>query len=210
MRQRSSDLPLTRMRSRTVQALARVLILSCLLVLAGCNADLHDQPRFDTLEASEVFLDGQSARPLVEGTIPFRGKWREETAFDTGKSEGQFVAQIPLETIDRALLERGQERFNIYCSMCHGPSGDGNGMIVQRGFRRPPSLHVERLRNAPAGHFFDVMSNGFGAMPSYRVQTTPHDRWAIVAYLRVLQLSQNATSDVLSPEDIDRLQEQAP
>lgn len=177
-------------------------VLFCL----GCNWDLHDQPRYDTLEASTFFPDGQSARPLVEGTVPYRGEWRDEAELESGKSEGKFIAKIPLD-VDRTLLERGRERFDIYCAMCHAPTGDGNGMIVQRGFRRPPSLHIERLRNAPAGHFFDVITNGFGAMPSYRVQIEPRDRWAIVAYVRALQLSQNATLDDVPESERNQLQE---
>jgi len=183
-------------------------VLAAVLLCAGCNTDLHDQPRYETLEASDFFLDGQSARPLVEGTIPYRGQWREPGELETGKSEGQFIAALPEEIeVNRELLVRGQERFNIYCAVCHAPTGSGNGMIVQRGFRRPPSLHIERLRNAPAGHFFDVITNGFGAMPSYRVQIDPRDRWAIVAYLRALQLSQNATLDDVPPASRAELSE---
>jgi mono/diheme cytochrome c family protein len=188
------------------------LAVAICLALAGCNWDLHDQPRYETLEASDFFLDGQSARPLVQGTIPYRGEgqWQDEGPFDSGKDgEGKFVGEIPIE-IDRALLERGQERFNIYCAMCHAPTGSGNGMIVQRGFRRPPSLHIERLRSAPAGHFFDVITNGFGTMPSYRVQVEPRDRWAITAYVRVLQMSQNAQLDDVPESDRSQLQEAQP
>src|SRR5690606_27129966 len=115
----------------------------------------------------------------------------EDTAFHTGREGENYIAEVPLP-INRELLERGQERFNIYCSVCHARTGEGDGMIVQRGFRRPPTFHSDRLRNAPAGHYFDVITNGFGAMPNYRVQVSPRDRWAIVAYIRVLQMSQNA------------------
>ncbi|HEY2894454.1 MAG TPA: cytochrome c, partial [Pirellulales bacterium] len=120
--------------------------------------------------------------------------------FATGRTAGQFVSEPPVE-LTAALVERGRNRFNIYCSPCHAFSGNGDGMIVQRGFRQPPSFHVERLRQAPAGHFFDVMTHGLGAMPSYAAQLAPRDRWAVVGYVRALQLSQNATAeDVPSPE----------
>jgi mono/diheme cytochrome c family protein len=133
----------------------------------------------------------------------------EDATFHTGRDGTQFVAEIPVK-LDRALLLRGQERFNIYCAVCHARTGNGDGMIVQRGFRRPPSFHIERLRNAPAGHFFDVMTNGFGAMPSYRVQVPPADRWAIVAYIRVLQMSQQATMDDVPATERAKLMESQP
>jgi mono/diheme cytochrome c family protein len=181
-----------------------------LLLCAGCHSDMHDQPRYDSLQASDFFHDGQAARQLVEGTVPYRGEYRNESEpLYSGKSEGQFVAELPLE-VDRALLERGQERYQIYCSVCHAPTGDGNGMIVQRGFRRPPSFHTERLRNVPPGHIFDVITHGFGAMPSYRVQIEPHDRWAIIAYVRALQLSQHAELDDVPAAERAQLEETRP
>ncbi|HET6881280.1 MAG TPA: cytochrome c [Pirellulales bacterium] len=156
--------------------------------------DMYDEPRFEPLEASTFFDDGTSARPLVAGTVA-RGDLREDEAFYTGKVAGKYVTELPLD-LNRELLERGQERFNIYCSPCHGRVGDGNGMIVQRGFRRPPSfVSTDRLLNAPVGHFYDVISNGFGAMPSYASRVEPRDRWAIVAYIRALQRSQNGSVD---------------
>jgi mono/diheme cytochrome c family protein len=179
--------------SPAVSALA-LAVLAC----AGCHRDMRDQPRYEPLEASTFFADGQSARPIVAGTVA-RGQLNDDEPFFTGKEVGELVPEIPLE-IDRALLERGQERFNVYCSVCHGRTGEGNGMIVQRGFRKPPSLHLERLRNAPAGHFFDVVTNGLGAMPGYRIQVPVRDRWAIVAYVRVLQMSQNATLEDVPDE----------
>lgn len=186
---------------RMVTALLAAGAVCC----AGCHRDMHDQAHYEALEASAFFPDGQSARPLVSGTVP-RGELREDEAYFTGRSEGKFVDQIPMK-LDKKLLQRGQERFIIFCSNCHAPTGNGNGMIVQRGFRRPPSLHEERLRNAPAGHFFDVMTHGFGAMPSYRAQIVPDDRWAIVAYIRVLQLSQNARLEDVPPEQRDKLED---
>jgi len=192
--------------------------LLSLLLAAGCDRlDMYDQPRYEALEASDFFADGRSARPQVEGTIA-RGALREDEPFYTGKEGGQLVHQIPIaayraiydgsprrfgqpydetESADlrKALLTRGRERFDIYCSVCHGRAGDGDGMIVRRGFRRPPSYHTDRLRHAPDGHFYDVVTSGFGAMPSYASRVDVADRWAIVAYIRALQLSQNAQWD---------------
>lgn len=183
------------------------LAFSCTIVffMSGCHSDMRDQPRYEAYEASTFFANGQSSRPLVEGTVA-RGQLQEDDAFYRGKVEGKFVENLPLE-VDRALLERGQQRFNIYCSMCHGPTGDGDGMIVRRGLKRPPSLHIERLRTAPPGHFFDVITHGFGVMPRYAVQIDPRDRWAITAYVRVLQWSQHGEVDDLPAEERTRLEE---
>jgi mono/diheme cytochrome c family protein len=157
---------------------------------------MRDQPRYEVMEASSFFADGTSARRLVAGTVPW-GALAEDDGLRAGRRGDQFVEDLPL-SLDRALLERGQQRFNIYCAVCHAPSGDGDGMVVRRGFKQPPSFHSERLRNAPLGHFFDVITNGFGVMPSYRAQISPEDRWAIVAYVRVLQVSQHASADELT------------
>ena len=176
-----------------------------MLALAGCRLDMHVQPRFNPLAKSDFFADERSARPLVPGTIA-RGDLRQDTYFYTGKigdTPGDFMP-FP---VTEGVLARGRERFNIYCSPCHSQLGDGNGMIPQRGFRRPPSYHIERLRKAPLGYFFDVMTNGFGAMPDYSSQIQPPDRWAIVAYIRALQLSQNATRAELPPGQQPPLQE---
>jgi hypothetical protein len=156
---------------------------------------MHDQPRYEPLEGSPFFADSRSARPFVEGTIA-RGQLRDDEHFFTGKLNGELANALPFPaTLD--VLKRGQERYNIFCTPCHDRVGTGQGMIVQRGFRRPPSFHIDRLREAPAGHFFDVITNGFGTMYSYADRIAPSDRWAIVAYIRALQLSQNATlSDV--------------
>jgi mono/diheme cytochrome c family protein len=178
-------------------------------IFVGCHRDMRDQPRYETLEASALFANGQASRPVPKGTVA-RGRLVQDVAFETGKdAEGQFVPRVPLE-LDRVLLTRGQERFNIYCSPCHGRAGLGDGMIVQRGFRKPPSYTIERLRDAPAGHFFDVMTHGFGAMPAYGAQIPPRDRWAIVAYVRALQLSQHATLDDVPAEEQARLREATP
>ncbi len=171
------------------------LALAAAALLSGCRLDMHDQPKFKPLRISDFYADLRSSRPLVEGTVA-RGHLNEDTYYYTGMVNGQPGNYMPF-TPTRAVLDRGQERFNIYCSPCHARTGDGNGMIVQRGFRRPPSLHLDRLRQAPLGHFFDVMTNGFGAMPDYAAQVSPEDRWAIIAYIRALQLSQNATEDMI-------------
>src|SRR6184192_151481 len=175
----------------------RHLLLAGFLGLAGCRQDMHDQPRYKPLAATEFFGDGRSARPAVEGTVA-RGHLRIDKARYTGRLGDNDVDTFPFP-ITRSDLLRGQERFNIYCSPCHSRTGDGNGMVVQRGFRPPPSFHTERLRKAPLGYFFDVMTNGFGAMPDYASQIPPRDRWCIVAYIRALQLSQGATAADVPP-----------
>ena len=153
---------------------------------------MHVQPKLKPLRQSDFFEDGRGSRPLLPGTVA-RGQLRADTYFYTGMVNGQPGDQMPMP-VTKELLERGQQRFNIYCTPCHSRIGDGNGMIVQRGYRHPPSFHDPKLLNAPIGHFFDVMTNGFGAMPDYAVQVQPRDRWAIAAYIRALQLSQHATA----------------
>ena len=163
-----------------------------LLALAGCRQDMHDQPKFRPLRESDFYVDGRSARPQVEGTVA-RGSLREDDHLYTGRVNGQLATTFPFP-VSAAVLARGQERFNVFCSPCHGRLGLGNGMVVRRGFRKPPSYHDERLRHVAVGHFFDVMTNGFGVMPDYAAQVSVADRWAIAAYIRALQLSQHATS----------------
>jgi cytochrome c5 len=167
---------------------------------------MRDQPRYDALEPSPFFANGMSSRPLVEGTIPHRGERQPNEAFETGKRGGELVDELPVE-LTPELLARGRERYELYCSMCHAPTGRGDGMIVRRGLKRPPSYHSERLREVPIGHFFDVITNGFGAMPSYRVQIVPRDRWAIAAYVRALQLSENATLEDVPEAERTKLEE---
>lgn len=176
---------------RIVQRISRLGLLG-VLALAGCRQDMHDQPRFKPLARSDFYADLRSARAPVAGTVA-RGQLHEDTYFYTGKMGDAPGDYMPF-AVNEEVLERGRERFNIYCSPCHSQLGDGNGMIVQRGFRRPPSYHTERLRKAPLGYFFDVMTNGFGAMPEYASQIPVRDRWNIVAYIRALQLSQNAAA----------------
>lgn len=173
---------------------AKQAIWICLVAavfLCGCRQDMHNQPRYKPLAATDFFGDGRSARPDVPGTVA-RGELRIDSARYTGKVNGEDALDFPFP-IGRADLERGRERFNIYCSPCHSRLGDGNGMIVKRGFKQAASYHTDKLRSAPPGHFFDVITNGFGAMPSYASRITPDDRWRITAYIRALQLSENAT-----------------
>ena len=176
-----------------------LLIMSVLVPGAACRQDMQDQPKYKDLRGSAFFVDKRSARPVVEGTVP-RGRPYGDTPFLTGKQNGQPVATLPMP-LSRELLERGRDRYRIYCTPCHGLTGDGRGIVVQRGYRQPPAFNIDRLRAAPVGYFFDVQTNGFGAMMDYKAQIPPEDRWAIAAYLRVLQLSQGATlADVPSSE----------
>src|SRR5438270_11959391 len=165
--------------------------VALLLVLAGCRNDMHDQPRMKTYAMSDFYADLRSERPPVEGTVA-RGQLHEDTYFYTGKIGANPGDYMPFPVTEE-VLQRGRERFDIYCTPCHSRPGDGNGMIVQRGFQHPPSYHADRLRKAPLGYFFMVMTEGFGAMPDYAEQIQPRDRWCIVAYIRALQLSQSAT-----------------
>jgi mono/diheme cytochrome c family protein len=164
----------------------------CLVAVAGCRQDMHNQPRYDPLRASAVWADGSSARPLVEGTVA-RGTLNEDEAFYTGKTGTQTVKELPFQ-VTEADLNRGQERYNIFCAPCHDSTGSGQGMVVRRGYRPPPSFHDPRLKAADAGYIFDVVTNGFGAMPDYKTQIDARDRWLIVSYLRALQLSGEATA----------------
>ena len=195
----------------------RVFVLIALSLFtttsAGCGfmaePDMVVQPKLKPLQPSAFFADGRGSRPVEPGTIA-RGQLGVSAAFDTGTVEGALVEYIPLEGFDpsetvaadrarasrRAALERGRERYNIYCSPCHSRAGDGLGMIVQRGFSRPPSLHEKRLVDAPPGHFYRVITNGYGAMYSYASRVSPDDRWKIVAYIRALQLSQSQKLDL--------------
>lgn len=162
------------------------------IAFAGCRQDMHDQPRFKPLSKNDFYSDGRSARTPVEDTVA-RGQLHDDVYFYTGKVGNNPGDFLPFPVTEKDLA-RGRERFNIYCAPCHSRVGDGNGMIAQRGLKHPPSFHDERLRKAPMGYFFDVMSNGFGAMQDYSAQIPAEDRWRIVAYIRALQLSQHATA----------------
>ncbi len=169
---------------------SRVLLIFA-LVLAGCRSDMQETPEAKTFRPSRFFDDRMTARPLVAGTVP-QGPLADDEVLYNGTSNGELTTVFPFP-ITRDILLRGQERFNIFCAPCHGRTGDGDGVIVQRGFRHPPSYHQDRLRKAPVGHYYDVITHGFGSMYDYADRTTPRDRWAIIAYIRALQLSQNAT-----------------
>ena len=173
-------------------------LLMVLLLSAGCRQDMASQPKKLPLAPASFFGDGRSERPLVEGAV-YRGEL-EDDALAADKDSNAFPLPLTAQ-----LLQRGRERFNIFCSPCHGLNGDGNGMVAERGFRHPTSYHTDRLRQAPVGHFYDVITNGFGAMSDYAAQIPPRDRWAIIAYIRALQLSKNAPVAQLPPDALERL-----
>lgn len=173
---------------------AFAVVLAGALSTVACRQDMHNQPRYKPFAATTFFGDGRSERPTIEDTVA-RGQLHLDQARYTGKMNGKDIDYFPIQ-ITRADVARGQERFNIYCSPCHGKLGDGHGMIVLRGLRQPPSYHDPRLVNAPVGHFFDVMTNGYGAMYSYASRVPVDDRWRIAAYVRALQLSQNAPAQL--------------
>jgi hypothetical protein len=179
------------------------------LFLGGCRSEMYDQPRYKPYHASGFFEDGTSARPLVAGTVSRRGPNERGNApaehFDTGKTGGKLADELPFP-VDRSVLERGQARFRIFCTPCHGELGNGRGMIVRRGFNPPPSFHSDEIRKKPVGHYFDVMTRGFGTMYSYASRVPARDRWAIAAYIRALQLSQHAPLSELPAEDLSRLE----
>jgi mono/diheme cytochrome c family protein len=166
-------------------------ILLLITVTVGCRLDMHIQPYYRTEAKSDFFGDERSARLPVEGTVA-RGDLHEDAYFYTGKINNVPGDYMPFP-VTKEVMDRGRERFNINCTPCHGRVGDGNGFIPSRGFHQPPSYHIERLRKAPLGYFFDVMTNGFGVMPEYGTQVAARDRWCIAAYIRALQLSQDAT-----------------
>lgn len=169
-------------------------LVASVLLLSACRQDMHDQPRYKPLAYTTFFGDGRSARPTIDDTVA-RGQLHLDAARYTGKVNGKDVDYIPIQ-ITKADVLRGQERFNIYCSPCHGRLGNGHGMIVSRGLRQPPSYLDQRLIDAPVGHFFDVMTNGYGAMYSYASRVAVDDRWRIASYIRALQTSENATPEV--------------
>jgi mono/diheme cytochrome c family protein len=189
--------PAERCSAAVACALLLLLVLTC-----ACRLDMHVQPRQNPLSRSDFFADQRSERPPVEGTVA-RGQLHDDTYFYTGKAGSSPGDYMPFP-VTKEVLERGRERYNIYCAPCHSRVGDGNGFIPSRGFaRKPPSYHIERLQKAPLGYFYDVMSNGFGIMPDYSSQISPIDRWKIVAYIRALQWSQNATrADVPSGQTV--------
>jgi hypothetical protein len=191
--------PLCRAAYIAAAALASVL-------LAGCRLDMHVQPKYLPYEPSSFFDDGRSERQPVDGTVA-RGELRIDDHLYKGKVDGKLVDQFPFPITANDIF-RGQQRYNIYCSPCHDYTGGGRGMIVQRGFPPPPSFHIDRLRQAPAGHFFDVMTNGYGVMYSYAARVSPDDRWRIIAYIRALQLSEHAATADVPDNDRQKLEAQ--
>ena len=197
---------------------ARFIIFTfCLLIFTfttACRYDMQDQPRYEVYKSSDWFPDGRASREAPEGTVA-RGFLRENKGLYTGKNEtstgtaqtnaaGQqitfpdSITEFPI-AVTQEVLDRGQERYKVYCSVCHGNFGNGDGMIVRRGFPKPPSFNDDRLRNAPVGHFYDVITNGWGKMNSYAHMVPVSDRWAIVAYIRALQISQNPNAAATTP-----------
>jgi hypothetical protein len=186
--------------SRVFAGLGKLVCLGGVaMLLAGCRLDMHIQPKYLPYEPSNFFDDGRSERPVVPGTVA-RGQLHTDELLYTGKVNGVVSDKFPFP-MTRADLERGRERYNIYCTPCHDYTGSGQGMIVQRGFPPPPSFHLDSSRQAPAGHFFEVITNGFGSMYSYASRVEPEDRWRIAAYIRALQLSQHATMQDVPESD---------
>ena len=192
------------MRKPHTHKAATLAALGGTLLLAGCRQDMHNQPKFYPQRGTSFFADGRSARPQVEETVA-RGQLHEDSYFYTGLQNGQEGNALPFPvTMD--VLARGQERYNVYCTPCHSRVGNGVGMIVQRGYAKAGNFHTTRLETAPLGHFFTVITNGYGAMPDYSAQLTPADRWAVVAYIKALQLSQAAQqSDVAAGQHVQPL-----
>ena len=179
------------MRTLSWLGLASVFLLG-----NGCRQDMHDQPKYKPLRESDFFADKRASRPFVAGTVA-RGSLREDTLLYTGKLEsGMLTDKLPMP-VTNDLLDRGRVMFETYCAPCHGRTGAGNGMVVQRGFKKPFSFHIDRLRMMPVGYLYDVITNGFGAMSDYSAQVAVKDRWAIAAYVRTLQLSQYAPLDAV-------------
>lgn len=184
-----------------LKAFKKLMMLTIVggFALAGCRQQMADQPHKRPLEPSNFFDDGMASRPVVPGTVPRAGEERKDQRLN-GRADGKLVDSFPFE-MTMEVLARGQERYEIFCSPCHDRLGTGQGMIVRRGFTPARSFHEPRLRDAPPAHFFEVMTQGFGTMPSYANQLSEHDRWAVVAYIRALQFSRNVRLDQLPPED---------
>jgi mono/diheme cytochrome c family protein len=189
------------------------LFALCALTMLGaaCRQDMHNAPRVKPYGETDAFADGRGMRPLPDGTVA-RGHLNDDELLYTGKINGQPADEFPFP-VTRQVLERGRDRFNIYCSPCHGRTAMGNGMVVQRGLRPPPSFHDDKIRTQPVGYYFDVMTNGFGAMQDYRMQLEPKDRWAVASYIRALQYSQRASvTDVPADKrgELDKPPDQEP
>jgi mono/diheme cytochrome c family protein len=194
----------TTLRTEAKHQKSRYLSLALCLILFSCRQQMAEQPRYEPLAKSEFFGDDRSARPQLEGTVA-QGQLQADEHFYSGKIDGKPADAFPF-TVTAEMLRRGRERFDIFCSPCHDRVGNGQGMIVRRGFRPPPSLHIDRLRKVPPGHLYEVISQGFGSMPGYAEQVPPADRWAMAAYVRALQLSQQATLTEVPQKERERLQ----
>jgi mono/diheme cytochrome c family protein len=191
------------LRLRFLARTAAIVVATA--TLSACRQDMHDAPRYDPLEKSAFFNDGRTSRMPVVNTVA-RGQIREDRHLFEGVVDGKPAETFPM-AVTPAVMARGRDRYSVFCTPCHGQTGEGDGMIVRRGFRKPPSYHEDRLREAPVGYYFDVMTHGFGAMQDYAAQITVADRWAIAAYIRALQLSQRATVDDVPADrraDLDR------
>jgi mono/diheme cytochrome c family protein len=186
---------------------AQIAMMTALVAAAGCSRrmDMYDQPRYEAQEASRFFADGKAARDPVPGTVA-RGWLRADAHFYRGRIDDSTLAPTFPAPVTHAVLARGSERYGIYCTPCHDAVGAGRGMVVRRGFKQPPSFHVDRLRDAAPGYLFDVVTNGFGTMSGYASQIPVEDRWAIVAYVRALQLSQNVRLAELAPAERARIE----
>jgi cytochrome c553 len=197
--------------ARSPRSVVRVVMIACMgtvaMLLFGCRLDMHVQPKYLPYEPTDFFGDGRSERQPVPGTVA-RGQLRVDELMFSGRENGVVADKFPFP-ITKADLDRGRERYNVYCTPCHDYTGSGQGMIVQRGFPQPPSYHIQRLRDAPVGHFYEVMTNGFGAMYSYAARVEPADRWRIAAYIRVLQLSRNAKIEDVPEAERQKLTQQS-
>ncbi len=203
MRETRSEMRASRFE-KAMRAAVLAAATASMLVLAGCRQDMQDEPKFFPQRGTTFYTDGRSVRPQVANTVA-RSQGSEDSYFYTGLVNGKEGDGLPID-LTAETMARGQERFNVYCTPCHSRVGNGDGMIVQRGYRPAGDFHTARLRNAPLGHFFAVITNGYGAMPDYAAQVTPQDRWAIAAYIRALQLSQDAKqSDVPTGQHVEDL-----
>ena len=182
---------------------ALAMITLC-IAMSACRRGMVDQQHLKPLAEEKFFKDDAGSRTMPAHTVA-RGQLRDDEQFFTGKVGDQLVATFP-QRVTREMLDRGHERFDVYCAICHSRTGEGNGMIVQRGFPQPPSFHEQRLRDAPVGHFFDVITNGYGVMYPYASRVSPEDRWAIIAYIRALQLSEHATPADADPSALQQME----
>jgi mono/diheme cytochrome c family protein len=195
-------------QSSAGRALLAALLACAGMVASGCRQDMHDQPKYKVNGWSNFFPDHRNNRPLVPNTIA-RGRLHDDDLLYRGRIDGKFAEVYPM-AITADVLERGRQRYAIYCLPCHSPEGDGNGIAVQRGMKRPPSYHIERLQKVTPGYLYDVITNGFGSMYDYADRINVQDRWAIVAYVQTLQASQNTQFDQLTPVEQDRLVHEQP